>query len=106
MFFSKHSNASDHVVCETDFAFSNGLPILIVRLDQTKLSTNFEYLLRTKQWIDVSHVSSDEERVAQIPSRIEAAFVKLKNGLKTAKAPIAMVFGDFEILADENGKPI
>ena len=108
LFFSQHSNASEQVVREINFAVSQRLPMLVVRLDPTPLNNDFEYLIRINQWLDVSHLANDQERVAQIPSQIAAAFAKLKTGLKAtaAKAPVAMVFGDFEILADASGKPI
>jgi len=108
LFFSADSNASAQVVREKNFAVSQRLPILVVRLDSTPLNNDFEHLIRINQWLDVSHLANDQERVAQIPERIEAAFAKLKTGpnATAAKAPIAMVFGDFEILADSSGKPI
>ena len=108
LFFSQHSNASEQVVREINFAVSQRLPMLVVRLDPTPLNNDFEYLIRINQWLDVSHLANDQERVAQIPSQIAAAFAKLKTGLKAtaAKAPVATVFGDFEILADASGKPI
>ena len=104
LLFSAHSNASDQVVREINFAVSQRLPMLVVRLDQTALSNDFEYLIRINQWLDVTHLASDAERVDQIVARLKASLGKA--GTKTAKAPVAMVFGDFEILADSSGKPI
>jgi hypothetical protein len=108
LFFSQHSNASAQVIREINFAVSQRLPMLVVRLDPTQLNNDFEYLIRISQWLDVSHLPNDQERVAQIAPQIAAAFAKLKTGPKATapKAPIAMVFGDFEILADASGKPI
>jgi hypothetical protein len=108
LFFSEHSNASAQVVREINFAVSQRLQMLVVRLDPTPLNNEFEYLIRINQWLDVSHLPNDQERVAQIPPRLEAAFAKPKTGPNSAapKTPIAMVFGDFEILADSSGKPI
>ena len=108
LFFSEDSNASAQVVREINFAVSQRLPMLVVRLDSTPLNNDFEYLIRINQWLDVSHLVNDQERVAQIRPQIAAAFAKLKPGLRATapKAPVAMVFGDFEILADASGKPI
>jgi serine/threonine protein kinase/tetratricopeptide (TPR) repeat protein len=108
LFFSEHSNASLQVVREINFAVSQRLPLLVIRLDSTDLNNDFEYLIRISQWLDVSSQPTDEVRAAQILSRIEAAFATLKSeGKSTAdKVPIALVCGDFEILADASGKPI
>src|SRR5246127_3181752 len=108
LFFSEQSNASEQVVREINFAVSQRLQVLVVRLDSTPLNDDFEYLIRISQWLDVSQLPDEEERVAQIAPRIDAAFAKLKTALSSAapKAPVAMVFGDFEILADASGKPI
>jgi hypothetical protein len=73
LLFSQHSNASQQVVREINFAVSQRLSMLAVRLDQTPLSNDFEYLIRISQWLDVSHLASDEDRVVEISSRIEAA---------------------------------
>jgi serine/threonine protein kinase len=106
LFFSVHSNASEQVVREINFAVSQRLPMLVVRLDQTSLSDDFEYLIRINQWLDLTHLSSDAERVVQVVARIQASFAQCGPKTSTAKAPVAMVFGDFEILADASGKPI
>jgi serine/threonine protein kinase/Tfp pilus assembly protein PilF len=108
LFFSEDSNASAQVVREINFAVSQRLSMLVVRLDSTPLNNDFEYLIRINQWLDVSHLANDQERVAQIRPQIAAGFAKLKTGLRATapKAPVAMVFGDFEILADASGKPI
>jgi hypothetical protein len=108
LFFSQHSNTSAQVVREINFAVSQRLPMLVVRLDPTPLNNDFEYLIRISQWLDVSHLANDQERADEISSRIEAAFSKLKSRPPVAapKAPVAMVFGDFEILADSSGRPI
>ncbi|MBV8225814.1 MAG: protein kinase, partial [Verrucomicrobia bacterium] len=106
LFFSAHSNASEQVVREINFAVSQRLPMLVVRLDQTALSNDFEYLIRINQWLDLTYLSSDVERVDQIVARIQASLAKSGSKSSTAKAPIALVFGDFEILADSSGKPI
>jgi serine/threonine protein kinase/Flp pilus assembly protein TadD len=104
LFFSIHSNASEQVVREINFAVGQRLPMLVVRLNQTALSNDFEYLIRINQWLDLTHLSSDAERAAQIVSKVRASLDEA--GSKTAKAPVAMIFGDFEILADSSGKPI
>jgi tetratricopeptide (TPR) repeat protein len=108
LFFSEHSNASAQVLREINFAVSQRLPMLVVRLDSTLLNNDFEYLIRINQWLDVSHLPNDQDRVAEISSGIEAAFAKFKAGPNAgaSKTPIALVFGDFEILADSSGKPI
>jgi hypothetical protein len=106
LFFSVHSNASEQVVREINFAVSQRLPMLVARLDQTPLSNDFEYLIRINQWLDLTHLSSDAERVVQVVAGVQASFAKCGPKTSTAKAPVAMVFGDFEILADASGKPI
>jgi trehalose/maltose transport system substrate-binding protein len=106
LFFSAHSNGSEQVVREINFAVSQRLPLLVVRLDQTALSNHFEYLIRINQWLDVTHLSSDEERIAKIVAQVEPSLAKSGPKSSAAKAPIALVFGDFEILADSSGKPI
>src|SRR6516225_428845 len=84
LFFSEHSNASEQVVREINFAVSQRLPLLVIRLDSTELNNDFEYLIRINQWLDVSSQPTNEVRVVQILSRIEAAFAKLKSGGKSA----------------------
>jgi serine/threonine protein kinase len=106
LFFSVHSNASEQVVREINFAVSQRLPMLVIRLDQTTLSNDFEYLIRINQWLDLTHLSSDAERVVQVVAWVQASFAQCGPKTSTAKAPVAMVFGDFEILADSSGKPI
>jgi serine/threonine protein kinase/regulator of sirC expression with transglutaminase-like and TPR domain len=106
LFFSFHSNSSEQVVREINFAVGQRLPILVVRLDQTALSNHFEYLIRINQWLDVTQLSSDAERIARIVAQVEASFAKSGPRSSSAKAPVAMIFGDFEILADSSGKPI
>jgi serine/threonine protein kinase len=106
LFFSAHSNASEQVVREINFAVSQRLAMLVVRLDQTALSNDFEYLIRISQWLDLSHLSSGAERVDQIVSQVQASLSKFDSKSSAAKAPVALVFGDFEILADSSGKPI
>jgi serine/threonine protein kinase len=106
LFFSAHSNASDQVVREINFAVSQQLPLLVVRLDQTALSNHLEYLIRINQWLDVTHLSRAAERIDKIVSQVETSLAKSGPKTSTAKAPVAMVFGDFQILADSSGKPI
>ena len=106
LFFSIHSNTSEQVVREINFAVSQRLPMLVVRLDQTVLSNDFEYLIRINQWFDVTRLSSDGERVAAIVARVEPSLAKSATKPSTAEAPVAMTFGDFEILADSSGRPI
>src|SRR6201993_2717457 len=106
LFFSVHSNASEQVVREINFAVSHRLPMLVVRLDQTALSNHFEYLIRINQWLDVTQLSSDAERIDKIVAQVETSLAKSGPKTSTAKAPVAMIFGDFEILADSSGKPI
>jgi serine/threonine protein kinase/Flp pilus assembly protein TadD len=106
LFFSAHSNASEQVVREINFAVSHRLPMLVVRLDQTALSNHFEYLIRINQWLDVTQLSSDAERIDKIVAQVETSLAKSGPKTSTAKAPVAMVFGDFQILADSSGKPI
>src|SRR6201997_418051 len=106
LFFSAHSNASEQVVREINFAVSHRLPMLVVRLDQTALSNHFEYLIRISQWLDVTQLSSDAERIDKIVAQVETSLAKSGPKTSTAKAPVAMVFGDFQILADSSGKPI
>jgi TIR domain len=106
LFFSAHSNGSEQVVREVNFAVSQRLPLLVVRLDQTALSNHFEYLIRINQWLDVTHLSSDPERTDKIVAQVESSLAKSGPKTSTAKAPVAMVFGDFQILADSSGKPI
>jgi adenylate cyclase len=86
LLFSQHSNASQQVVREINFAVSQRLSMLVVRLDQTPLSNDFEYLIRITQWLDVSHLANDQDRVAEISPRIEAAFSKLKSRPQAAAA--------------------
>jgi serine/threonine protein kinase len=106
LFFSVHSNASEQVVREINFAVSQRLPMLVVRLDQTALSNHFEYLIRVNQWLDVTQLSSDAERVDKIVAQVATSLAKSGPTTSTAKTPIATVFGDFQILADSTGKPI
>ena len=42
LFFSEHSNASEQVVREINFAVKQRLPIFVVRLGQTDLSNDLE----------------------------------------------------------------
>lgn len=49
LLLSKHSLASDDVLREVDFATSKKKEILPFALDDSSLTTEFEYLLRTKQ---------------------------------------------------------
>ncbi|MBV8969556.1 MAG: toll/interleukin-1 receptor domain-containing protein, partial [Verrucomicrobia bacterium] len=106
LFFSAHSNASQQVIREINFAVKQRLPVLVVRLDQTDLSNDFEYLIRINQWLDVSKLATDEDRISKIVPYVQTALAKASSKNSTAKAPIAMRFGDFEILADSSGKPI
>ena len=106
LFFSIHSNASEQIVREINFAVSQRLPMLVIRLDQTALSNDFECLIRINQWLDLTHVSFDVERVNQIVDRVQASFARSGPKSSTVKAPVAMTFSGFEILADSSGKPI
>ena len=106
LFFSVHSNASEQVVREINFAVGQRLPMLVVRLDQTALSNDFEYLIRINQWLDLTYQPSDAERISEIVARVQASLAKAGSKTSTAKAPVAMAFGDFEILSDSSGKPI
>ena len=106
LFFSAHSNASDQVVREINFAVKQRLPVLVVRLDQTAPSDDFEYLIRISQWLDVTFLASNEEKIARIVGQLDASLAKSGPKTSAAKTPVAMVFGDFEILADSSGKPI
>src|ERR1700740_1866554 len=87
LFFSEQSNASEQVVREINFAVSQRLQVVVVRLDFTPLNDDFEYLIRISQWLDVSQLPDEEERVA----RIDAAFAKLKTALSSAAPKTAMV---------------
>jgi serine/threonine protein kinase/tetratricopeptide (TPR) repeat protein len=108
LLFSQHANQSANVLREIEFATNQRLPVLSVRLDRTVMSDDFAYFLRVVQWHDVSGRESDQDRVADLSAQVTKLFITVRSGdEKTAPALWAAArFGDFEILAEANGRPV
>jgi hypothetical protein len=50
--FSSHSNDSSAVHCEVKAAFSNGLTVAPLRLDDVRLNENLEFFVGLLHWLD------------------------------------------------------
>jgi serine/threonine protein kinase/regulator of sirC expression with transglutaminase-like and TPR domain len=108
LFFSQYSNQSAEVAREMEFASEQSNPILSVRLDRTVISNDLSFCLRVAHWHDVSQRGSDKERVADLPNQAGPLLVRRKSsaGNAAVSAGVAARFGDFEILATPDGKPV
>lgn len=51
LIMSEQSNKSPHVLREVERAVSRGIPILVYKLEDVKLTKSMEYFLMTHQWI-------------------------------------------------------
>jgi hypothetical protein len=96
------------VLREIEFATNQRLPVLSVRLDRTVMSDDFAYFLRVVQWHDVWGRDNDQDRVADLSTQVTKLFATVRSGdEKTASALAAAArFGDFEILAEADGRPV
>lgn len=50
--FSKHAKKSNYVNTEIDMAFSNNIPIVVFKIDDSKLDGALEFFLENKHWLD------------------------------------------------------
>jgi len=109
LLFSQHANESKNVLREIEFANDQRLPILSVRLDSSAIGDDLGYYLRVAQWHDASGRQSDQEWVADLSGEVAKLFTSVESGKQqpttSAVAPAAR-FGDFEILAAPDGRPL
>jgi hypothetical protein len=108
LLFSQHANRSANVLREIEFAANQNLTVLAVRLDRTVMSDDFAYYLRVVQWHNVSGRDNDQERVADLPAQLTRLFAIVKPGEESRASAVAAAarFGDFEILAAPDGRPV
>ena len=109
LLFSQHANESKNVLREIEFANEQRLPILSVRLDSSAIGDDLAYYLRVAQWYDASGRQTDHERVADLPSEVTKLFTSVESGKQPPTVPAvaaAARFGDFEILAAPDGRPL
>ena len=108
LLFSQNANQSADVLREIEFAINQGMPVLSVRLDQTVMNDDLAYFLRVVHWHDVSGRANDQERVTDLPGQVLRLFAI--SGSAEEKTPPAVAaasrFGDFEILAAPDGRPV
>ena len=52
LIFSNHSKHSNFVNAEIDIAFTNEIPILVFKIDESKLDGGLEFFLNNKHWLD------------------------------------------------------
>ena len=45
---SKHSNNTNYIITEVDIAFSKNVPIIVFRVDNSKIGRNLEFILEDK----------------------------------------------------------
>ena len=50
--FSEHAKASNYVNTEVDMAFSNNVPIIVFKIDDSRLDGGLEFFLENKHWLD------------------------------------------------------
>lgn len=48
LIFSKNAKTSNHVITETDIAFSRNVPIIVFNIDGSRLDGKFEFILETQ----------------------------------------------------------
>jgi serine/threonine protein kinase/tetratricopeptide (TPR) repeat protein len=109
LLFSQHANESKNVLREIEFANDQRLPILSVRLDSSAIGDDLGYYLRAAQWHDASGRQSDQEWVADLSGEVAKLFTSVESGKQQPTTPAvapAARFGDFEILAAPDGRPL
>jgi hypothetical protein len=52
LIFSSHSKNSNFVNTEVDLAFTENIPILVFKIDESKLDGGLEFFLNNKHWLD------------------------------------------------------
>src|ERR1700678_1013003 len=106
--FSEHANQSANVLREIEFATNQPLPVLSVRLDQTVLSDDLAYYLRVVHWHDVSGRQSQQDQGSDLSPEVAKSPANVNPGEPNTPpaAAAAAQFGDFEILAAPDGRPI
>lgn len=52
LIFSSHSKHSNFVNTEVDIAFTENIPILVFKIDESKLDGGLEFFLNNKHWLD------------------------------------------------------
>uniref|UniRef100_UPI00388F10F5 toll/interleukin-1 receptor domain-containing protein n=1 Tax=Methanobrevibacter sp. TaxID=66852 RepID=UPI00388F10F5 len=58
--FSEHAKASNYVNTEVDMAFSNNVPIIVFKIDNSRLDGGLEFFLENKHWLDAYPNPSQE----------------------------------------------
>jgi serine/threonine protein kinase/tetratricopeptide (TPR) repeat protein len=109
LLFSQHANESKNVLREVEFANDQRLPILSVRLDSSAIGDDLGYYLRVAQWHDASGRQTDQEWVTDLPGEVAKLFTSVESGKQQSTMPAvapAARFGDFEILAAPDGRPL
>jgi hypothetical protein len=109
LLFSHHASRSAQVPREIEFANEQRRPVLSLRLDRTVVSDDFAYHLRFADWHDVSERQSDQEKVSDLTAKVNKLLIipeAAGQSQLAGEAVVAARFGDFEILATPEGKPI
>jgi hypothetical protein len=52
LIFSSHAKESNFVNTEVDIAFTKNIPILVFKIDESKLDGGLEFFLNNKHWLD------------------------------------------------------
>jgi hypothetical protein len=85
LIFSQHSNKSEHVLREVDYALSHKLKIVPVNIDGTIPTDAMKYYLSTIHWLDVK----DYQKPSNIKMILQAihSSLEIDNSKKTYKTP-------------------
>lgn len=83
--FSSHTNQSEHVESEIDYAYNKHIPIITLRLEDAALSQSLEYYLSKSQWFDAltppleKHVNVLSESVRLFLQKVPDAAITLSS---------------------------
>ena len=88
LIYSRDSRGAVHVATETDLAFSQKVPIIVFNIDDSKITSNLEYILETKKKIQAfpNPKVQLEKLVGETSKAIEKAPEEIKinsNNVKT-----------------------
>ena len=60
--FSENAKASNYVNTEVDIAFTNNVPIIVFKIDDSRLDGGLEFFLENKHWLDAHPNPAQEFR--------------------------------------------
>ena len=92
--FSRHAQASEHVLRELTIASGRAKPIVTVRLDHVEPADRFEYQLSISQWVDATRGDRSWDDIAAVIHSLAGAKSASRIEPRTPRDPVRLADPD------------